>query len=386
MLAKSLWAERNMRILFIIGSLEIGGAEMALLRLISRIDKQRFQPALAVFKPNGALKDSFQERGIEVYEFGTAGWRQIPQSLLKLRGLVRQMRPDLIQGWMYYGNLAALAAAKGLRHQVRVAWGIRHALEELQHFKAGARAAVRLNRLFSGVPAAVIYCSRTSQKQHEAFGFASKNSAWIPNGCDLREFASRRQARANLSAMLGSDSNACLIGLVARCHPDKDIGNFLSAAKLICQTRPDCQLALIGRGLCQTNEGLVHEIASHGLASHAHLLGEQTRANELLAGLDLLINSSRTEAFPNVLMEAMACKLPCVATDVGDTSWITAGNAVLVPRENPQALADGALRWLQMSAAQRSALTDAAFERVRSEMTIEVMAARYQKLYDRILA
>ena len=94
--------------------------------------------------------------------------------------------------------------------------------------------------------------------------------------------------------------------------------------------------------------------------------------------------SSWGEAFPNVLGEAMACGVPCVSTDVGDSALIVGGNGIIVPPRNPQALANGLNSLLAMKAKERAALGAAARDSIRSRFSLGDLVRKYTELYEKV--
>src|SRR6185295_19470828 len=106
----------------------------------------------------------------------------------------------------------------------------------------------------------------------------------------------------------------------------------------------------------------------------------------LAAALDVFSLSSYDESCPNVIGEAMACGVPCVVTDVGDTVWIVGDTGRVIPRRDSQALALAWKDMINLGAAGRKALGSRARERVVGHFPIEAAVARYEALYDSVLA
>src|SRR5690606_10078664 len=130
-----------------------------------------------------------------------------------------------------------------------------------------------------------------------------------------------------------------IIGFVARYDPLKDHDNLLQALSLLQVTdlRPTC--LLVGTGLEQGNAALADRIVHFRLLDQIRLLGRRSDVPRVMNALDLHVMSSVSEAFPNVLAEAMACGTPCVSTDVGDAAAIVGESGWIVPPHDPKALA-----------------------------------------------
>ena len=170
-------------------------------------------------------------------------------------------------------------------------------------------------------------------------GFDAAKLTVIPNGFDSSRFRPDPAARDEVRREIGVAPDAPLIGLVARYDPFKDHATFLRAAAALVRTRPDARFLLCGNRVDAGNAELVEQIASLGLAEHVRLLGPRRDVQRIYAALDVLAQSSISEAFPLVLGEAMASGVPCAATDVGDSALIVGDTGRIVPPRNPEALA-----------------------------------------------
>ena len=151
---------------------------------------------------NGGLADKFSCLVISLMDEGTIGSQikelEVPVTIMnmphgrptfkgitKLRKVVRKFQPDIIQGWMYHGNLAASLSCALTPGCPALAWNIRHSLYDLEHEKPMTRQVIRANRFFSSAADVLLYNSHLSRPQHEGFGFASVNGQVIPNGIEV---------------------------------------------------------------------------------------------------------------------------------------------------------------------------------------------------------
>jgi glycosyltransferase involved in cell wall biosynthesis len=169
--------------------------------------------------------------------------------------------------------------------------------------------------------------------------------------------------------------------MVARVHPIKDHENFLRSARLFADANPNARFVLVGEGAVPGNALLGDLIASLNLQDLVHLCGRRTDIGHINAALDIATSSSRGEAFPMTLGEAMACGVPCVATDVGDVSEIIGDTGVVVPARDAVALAAG---WSQIAAldeAARQSLGQRARQRIIDRFSLSAVNDRYMDLY-----
>jgi glycosyltransferase involved in cell wall biosynthesis len=379
---------RPIKILHIINDLSIGGAEMMLYKLLSEMDRERFDPVVISLVDRGRLRDRIEALGIPVYTTGMKPGRPTPASIWRLIRLVRRSKPDLLQGWMYHGSLAAQVAGLFPFSRIPVLWSIHNGtVYSLAFEKRLTAAIIKLCAPLSRRPAKIIYVSQTSKSQHEVLGYCREKSCVIRNGFDTSLFTPSAEARAAVRLELGLAENAFLVGLVGRYHPQKDHANFLHAAALLLKEYPGVQFVLSGRGVDLKNHALCDLIQDLGIAERIHLLGERSDMPRLTASLDLAsLSSSYGESFPNTIGEAMACGVPCVVTDLGDSAWMIGETGRVVPPRNPKALADAWKELIEIGAEGRRALGEAARARVIECFPLESIVAQYEAMYGSVIA
>jgi glycosyltransferase involved in cell wall biosynthesis len=345
-------------------------------RALSHHDQQ-----VIALLPGGAMAAPMRATGAQVDELDFLGGLPLLGGALGLVQLARRCNPDIVQGWLYHGNLGATLARAALPRRVPLVWGIRQSLATLEGENRFARAGIFLNRSASRRPDRVLFNSRTSLAQHRDFGFCMARAEYLPNGFETNGFRPDAQARARWRATWGVTDGSVVFGLLARYHPFKDHAGFLQAARRVCAERPASRFVLAGTGIDAANAALMHSIREAGLAAHVHLLGEQRDVASVLAALDVYVSSSSREAFSNSVGEAMSCALPCVVTDVGESRAIVAETGRVVPPGDPAALAAAMIAMHDLTAAGRAALGAQARQRVVAEFDIEAIAARYAQLY-----
>ncbi|MFN6563564.1 MAG: glycosyltransferase family 4 protein [Nostoc sp. ChiSLP01] len=371
-----------MKIIYIITGLSTGGAEVMLYKLLSRMDKQRFSPVVVSLMDRGTWGDRIANLGIPVYTIGMKPGALKLINIWRMIDIVRQLKPDLIQGWMYHGNLAAQFVSLFIFRQVPVFWNIRHSLHSLELEKPRTTIIIKLCAIFSRLPKKIIYNSQNSSKQHEKIGYFLEKTYIIPNGFETEKFTPSTQARLSVRSELNTPENALLIGLIGRYHPIKDHFNFLQAAALLLKTYSNVQFVLVGNKVDWDNHILSELIHELGLIKHIHLLGERHDVPRLTAALDIASSSSSGEGFPNVIGEAMSCGVPCVVTDVGDSAWIVGDTGKVVPPKNPEALANAWQGLINIGKEGRESLGKAARARVIECFSLDSIVAEYETLYD----
>jgi glycosyltransferase involved in cell wall biosynthesis len=369
-------------VLHAITDLNVGGAEIMLLRLLAATERDRFSSSVISLMPSGSIGDQIAELPVPVHSLEMRRGLPGPQSLSRLVGLARRLSPNVVQGWMYHGNLAATAAWLRQGRRPGLAWSIHHSLTGLTEEKPLTQLLIRLSARLSRLPTAIVYCSRTSAREHEAVGFAPERSVIIPNGIDTALFRPQLKAAPWLATLVGAPNGRPLIGMVARAHPMKDHANLIKAAGLLLAQGTDLQLVLMGKDVDGENTELVAVAREAGVADRLCLLGERNDVPELVPGLDLLVMPSAWgEAFPLAVGEAMACGVPCVVTDVGDCAWLVGDTGDVVPPRDPQALSAAIGRLLAVPIPEREALRARARTRIEHNFALPSIAQRYAELY-----
>jgi glycosyltransferase involved in cell wall biosynthesis len=375
-----------MKIAHIITSLEKHGAQMMLYKVLSSMDRSRFDSVVVSLADGGALKDKFASLGVAVHSIGMKKGVPTPGSVYRFARLMGKIKPDLVQGWMYHGNLAAQLAVAISPVRIPAVWNIRGSSYNLKDEKPVTAGIIWLGGKLSGLPKAIINNSLVSAVKHEdLLGYRTDKRMIIPNGFDTDRFAPSVEARASLRVELGLSDDALLIGMLARYHPMKDHTNFLQSAALLLKDHPQAQFVLAGEGVDRSNEELRDLIEKLSIAGRVHLLGERSDVSHIAAALDLAtLSSAYGEGFPNVIGEAMACGVPCVVTDVGDSAFVVGETGRAVPPRNANALASAWRELIEMGAESRQALGQAARHRVLENFSIEAIARKYESLYQQL--
>lgn len=373
-------------ILYIVTDLTTGGAQMMLYNLLCHTDKLRFQPVVVSLMDRGTFGDRIESLGIPVYTVGMKHGIPTPTAFWQLIRTVHQLKPDLIQGWMYHGNLAAQLASLFYWQKIPILWSIHHSLSSLASERKMTVAIIKFCANLSKCINQVIFVSQISKAQHEEQGYCSENSCVIPNGFDTSLFKPSVAARLEIRSELGLQENAFLIGLIGRFHPMKDHANFLKAAALLLKKNPNKHFILAGKNVDSNNHILLQLIHDLGIINHVHLLGERRDIPRLTAALDIVsLSSAYGEAFPLVIGEAMSCGVPCVVTSIGDSAWIVGDTGRFVPPRSADALANAWQELIDLGVERRQILGKAARKRIIESFSLETVVSQYEKLYERFL-
>ena len=372
-----------MKILHVITALNFGGAETMLAKLVDheRMQGGAVQPSVVSLMPPGAAGDRIRASGVPLHHCGMSRAIDLFSGLARLRAAIAQEQPALIMAWMYHAHLATRLATLLRPGNVPVIWNVRHSIDDLTQEKPVMRAIVRTAALFSSWPRMIIYNSHAAAAQHQRLGFHTERMMVIPNGFDCDLFRPGQEARDRLVRDLGIAPGALIVGMAARNHPMKDAANLVEAVLRARERGTDVHLLLTGEGMDSPAERLQHLLAAMPadrltLRSHDRVLAE------LLPGFDILaLPSAWGEGFPNILGEAMACGVPCIATDVGDSSSIVGKSGLVVPPRDPERLAEAIMAMGQLGPDGRQKLGELARARVQEQFSMGQIAARYHQLY-----
>jgi glycosyltransferase involved in cell wall biosynthesis len=371
---------RRLRVCHVITGLNAGGAEMALYRLISATRKELLQSVISL-TDGGRFGPRLSADGVSVSCLSMRFGLPNPLALVRLTRQLKRERPDIVHGWMYHANLLAGLAARAAGG-TPVIWGIRHSGVSAHSSKRFTRWTNDLcARLSGSLPSRIVCCAESALGAHEAIGYRVDRMMVIPNGFAADAWAPEPEARARVRAELAVPEPAPIVGLVSRFHPDKDPDNFLRAARRVAEANRRAVFVLAGSGLDGGNPALTSRVAELGLAERTRLLGIRSDVPSLLSAMDVFALSSRSEAFPNALAEAMLARLPCAATDCGDSREILGSFGRIVPPEDSIALSEAILDLLSLNERERADLGSAARRRVLETYDIRDVSRRYLEMY-----
>lgn len=350
-------------------------------RLISSANPDSVVSGVLSLGARSEVGDRIAAMGVPVWAAHANGWRRFSDIPFSLRKALAAWKPDLIQGWMYHGNVAATLLSRCLGPRIPVVWSIRQSLYDVRKEKPGTRIAIWAGRLLSGTPSFTIYNSREAAESHARLGFSRQRQLMIPNGFDCNTFVPNPSARARIRLDLAIPESELVIGHVARYHPVKGHDLFIEAAASVAEKLSSVTFVLAGAGVDSTNQELNAAIGKFALGSRVRLLGLRTDIPDLTAAFDIAVVSSHAESFPNVVAEAMACEVPVVATDVGDCSGIIGDTGVVCPAGDAVALASATLSVVALSQNERQRLGREARVRIQTQYGLDKIAQRYWEVY-----
>ena len=374
---------KRIRLAVVINAIVLAGAERMLARVLARLRPDEFDVHVFTIGMPGPFTEHLAQLGIpnHLYEFLRPKLPN-PWHLLTLARDLRQFQPDVVQGWMYLGNLYGGVAAKLAWRDMPVAWNIRHSTLDPKIDSRSMRWSAWLGGQLSGfVPDRIVLCAEAARAAHLRVGYAPEKLEVIPNGFDLSELRPDPDARQTIRAELSLSDEIPLVGLIGRLHQHKDHRTFVRAARVVAEQFPNAHFVGAGEEQTYSAADLWSWVDEAGLRDRFHWLGVRHDVPAIDASLDVLVCSSTTEGFPNVVGEAMACGIPCVASDVGECAEVVGDTGRIVPKQDPQRLGKAIVELLQMPRGQREALGQLARCRVVERYDINHIVGQYQELW-----
>ncbi len=368
-----LVSDLPVRIAFCITELDPGGAERALVRIVTGLDRTRWQPYVYCLAAPGPLAEPLAAADVPVTCLGVRSSRDV--------GVVRRLskelatfRPEILQTFLFHGNIVGRLAARWAKVPIVVA-GVRVV-------EPDARWRMRLDHGTSRLVDRTICVSAAVAERYRELGYRDDQLAVVANGVDIARFAG--VAPGDLSEM-GIPAGARTVLSVGRLHPQKGLPHLLAAfEQVVRDTEDEVHLLIVGEG--PQRDVLLADIEQRRLGDRVHMAGWRPDIPSLLRAADLFVLSSLWEGMPNVLLEAMAAGLPCVATDVeGVAELISDGETgLLVRRGDSPALAEQIARLLA-DASLASRVAAAGQAHVRKGYTWEATIRGFETIWDELL-
>ncbi|MDA8902771.1 glycosyltransferase [Porticoccaceae bacterium] len=365
-----------MKVIHAIVSLEIGGAEGMLERLVQESSKNpQIQQSIITLKDEGTIGLRLRMEGFDVISLGMKSFLCAPIVVYKLIRLFKTLRPDAVYTWMYHADLLCGVAAFfcGVKN---IIWGIRNSKIPQRSFSVTSAVIKICSVLSFYIPTKIVCCAEAAKLAHVELGFCSSKMVVIPNGYDLSSFNPSSELRDRTRSNLGLSESHLVVGVVGRFDPLKDFKNFIKAASLLSQDLDNVKFLMVGRGLDQENVELNAWIDNSYRPENFILIGEAV-PHDLYSAMDVYCLSSKAEGFPNVVAEAMAMRIPCVVTDVGDAARIVGESGLVIDPMNYHALYHGLMSMLSLDKDDRESLGNQARELIESQYDLKIVQRKF---------
>ncbi len=356
--------------------MNVGGAQRQVIELVKALDKHRDETTIITFYDGGALRPEAAaiEGRVTLVSVGKQGRWDVLPFLYRLWRQVRAVKPNVVYSFLPLPNVIA-ATLKPLFSNVRVVWGIRACIGA-EDVGLWGRLLLGLERRLARRVDLIIANSNAAREACQAHGFPASKILVIPNGFDTTKFRPDSDGRRRLRAEWGISDQEILIGLAGRLDPLKDHPTFLRAAALLSRERTDVHFVCVGGGEADYQRELKSLAEALGLRNRVVWAGARVDMPSVYSAFDIATVCSRSESFCNALGEAMSCGVPCVATRVGDSELIVGDTWPIIPREDPEALAQSWKTVLEALRQDGQRMRQCGRERIASEFSAAELARR----------
>lgn len=358
-----------------IRSLDIGGAERQFVELVKHIDKSRFD--VTVCTMYGGVQEELVRNisGVEYINLQKQGRYDFVNFYKKYRALLQMKRPDLIYSFLGEMNLFSLWCKP---RRTKLIWGFRASNMDLSQYGKVSQLLFWLQKKLSCRVDKIIANSHVSIEFHRQSGFCMERAAVIYNGIDTQRFRRNVLKRAAFRQKYELGENDIALGIVARIDYMKGYTVLAEAAKRLLQRYANIKFFAIGDG----DEGIKKECeAILGSLNDTRFiwLGRQQAVEDFYSGFDIVVSSSVFgEGFSNSIAEAMSSQVPCVVTDVGESSTIVADTGEVVEPGSVESLCAGVVKMLERD--DLHALGKRARTRVKENFSIEKMVKKSERI------
>lgn len=378
--------KKKTRIVHVVTGLDVGGAEVMMCRLLERFDRDEFDFSVVSLRPLGPLSGRIEKTGLKLQSLRITGVASLIIGFFRLVSILRKEKPDLVQTWMYHADLVGSIAA-WVAGVPRIVWNVQHSTHCPKGIKLTTRIATwLLARLSRHLPDEIIVCSRVSIAHHAAQGYDANKMTYICNGAETDVFVPDAESSARLRADLGIPHDARIVGTAGRFHAQKDYPTFFAAAIKLQEMEPDVHFVACGPNVTADNPEIQEMLSHSKYPEQFHLLGVRSDMEKVYPAFTVsTLCSAFGEGFPLTLGEAMACGVPCVATDVGDSAEIIDNPDRIVSIKDIKGLANAWRTVLTLSDEVHCEFRRHARERVETLFCLNDTVRRYQKVYDGVM-
>lgn len=333
---------RPLSIFLLARSLEVGGTERQIVALAKGLHDRGHDVRVGLFYVGGSLSGELGSRGIKVVNLGKAARWDVLGFMTKAAKALRRTRPDIVYSFLGGPNVVA-ALLKPWLANTKLIWSVRNSSRDVSVVNNAAWVSFRLEALLTRSADAIIANSLAGHAFAGRRGFPADRMFVVPNGIDTDRFHADPKLREAQRRDLGLGPDEIAIGVLGRLNSTKDYPTFLHAAQRVAATEPNARFLCVGSG--PELDALQRLTRDLGIADKVLFTGE-LEAVAALNAFDIACSPSITEGFSNAIAEAMACGLPCVVTDAGDSGAIVGDAGTVVPTSSPDDLAQALERQL----------------------------------------
>ena len=359
-----------MKIIFLINSLQIGGAEKQLLLTAVSMSEKGHDVTILTFYPKYDLIDGINLKGVKVSSFDKKGRWDILAFIWKFPLIVKRINPDLVYSFLPVPNLLS-TALKILRPNVKVMWRLAASDMDLTNYDWSARIVDKMQILLSSIPDAVIANSYSGKRHAQAKGFKSNAFYVIQNGFNTNEFYKIKESIFDVRKEWGTGKKSHLIGMVGRIDPVKGHTTFIKMAKVLHVLDKEIRFICIGDGSEEYRNELIELTKKLGISDVITWISRYKDMNIAYNAMDCLCLTSESEGFPNVVAEAILAGTLVVSTNVGDVERILGGTEMISETNDPRILAELCLKVVSFTKEEKKNRIKILQDRIKSKFPLD---------------
>lgn len=364
-------------VLLLVRELGIGGSERQATEIARALDRARFAPHVACFRPGGLRAQELEAAGVPVFAIPVRSFisPSLALGLAAFHSQLRRRRIELVHSFDVPANLFAVPAAR--------LFGVSRVLSSQRAHREltpGLRRHMLrfTDRLAHGI---VVNCQALRRQLIAEDSVPPPKIHVCHNGVDTAVFTPAGRG-ARPAALAGA---GLVAGVVCALRPEKNLPVLLAAFAAMKDAFPELRLAIVGSG--PERARLEAHSAALGLAGRVHFEPATADVPAWLRAIDIFVLPSASEALSNSLMEALACGCCCIASGTGgNPELIEHGRTGMLFKTGDAAALAACLRGVAANAALRNGLADAGARRMREEFSLDASARRMAEIYESVLA